>query len=237
MIVPIGDALARIEARADDLQHLFEGGFEPGDARSLRAPSALPYLDPLSVVAPDGAYFVALDARGRSSFTRDGAFSFDDGTLRGRDGSAILGSRPGGDSPVPLRADAVDLALGRVTSASIGRDGTLAYERSVVDPRSGERRTERVVVGSLALARFPAGTQPLRRDPTHVVAPPGVAPVFGRAGGDEFGALTNFARDRGRLDPLAGLERLEEAYLSFEAIRAAGFAHAGLERGALDLVK
>jgi hypothetical protein len=237
MIAPLGDALARIEARAADLQHLYEGGFEPGDARSLRGTEALPYLDPLSVVAPDGSYFVALDARGRSSFTRDGGFSFADGTLRGRDGNAVLGFRQAGASPAPLRAGAVDLALGHIAGAAIDRDGTLAYERSVVDPRTGERRSERVVVGSLALARFPAGTQPLRRDPTHVVAPPGVAPALGRPGDAAFGTVTTFARDRGRLDPLAGLDRLEEAYLSFEAIRAAGFAHVNLERGALDLVK
>ncbi len=237
MIAPIADALARIEARAEDLQHLFEGGFEPGDARSMRATNALPYLDALSVVAPDGAYFVALDARGRSTFTRAGEFSFDDGTLRGRDRTPVLGFRDGGASPVPLRADPVDIALGRVAGAAIESDGTLAYQRSVVDPRSGERRAERVAIGRLALARFPAGTQPLRRDPTHVVAPPGVAPTVGRAGENPFGRLTTFARDLGRLDPLAGLERLEEAYLSFEAMRAANFARGSLERGALDLVK
>jgi hypothetical protein len=61
--------------------------------------------------------------------------------------------------------------------------------------------------------------------------------MLGRAGDNAFGSLTTFARDLGRLDPLAGLDRLEEAYLSFEAIRAAGAAHGGLERTALDLVK
>jgi hypothetical protein len=238
MISSIADALARIEARAEDVGHLFESGFEPGDARSLqRGSHTMPFLDPLGVVAPDGAYFVALDARGRSVYTRDGAFSFADGVLRGGDGSAILGFRDGDTKPAELRADSIDVALGRVADAAIDGDGTLAYRRSFVDPRNGERRTERVVVGRVALARFPAGTQPVRRDPTHVVAPPGVAAIVGRAGDGGFASLTTFARDLGRLDPLAGLDRLGEAYLSFEAIRASGIARHGLERVALDLVK
>jgi hypothetical protein len=238
VISQIADAVARVEARAQEVQHLFEGGFEPDDARSVRrATTTLPSLDPLSVAAPDGAYFVALDERGRSIFTRDGVFSFADGTLRGRDGSPVLGFRDDAGKPAPLRADPLDVALGRVAGARLERDGSLTYERSLVDPRSGERRVERVVVGRVALGRFSAGTQPLRRDPTHVVAPSGVQPMLGRAGDNAFGSLTTFARDLGRLDPLAGLDRLEEAYLSFEAIRAAGAAHGGLERTALDLVK
>jgi len=236
MIAHIADALARIEARAEDVRHIFEGGFEPGETRALDR-SVVPLLDPLSVVAPDGTYFTSAIGEGRLAFTRDGAFTFADGALRGRDGALILGFRDGTKKPVPLRADPLDVALGRISGAHIEPDGSLAYERSSVDPRSGERRLERVVVGRIALARFPAGTQPLRRDPTHVVAPPGVEATIGPAGGNGFGPLTIFARELGRLNPLAALDRLEEAYLAFDALRATRMADGGLERTALDLVK
>jgi hypothetical protein len=238
MTAHIADALARIEARAEDVRHIFESGFEPEDARSRQlSTSAMPVLDPLSVVAPDGTYFAGAAGRGRLLFTRDGAFTFADGRLLGRDGAEILGFRDDAKRPTPLCADPLDVALGRVSGAQIETDGSLTYERSVVDPRSGERRLERVVVGRLALARFPAGTQPLRRDPTHVVAPPGIEPMLGRAGDAGFGTLGTFARDRGKLNPLAGLDRLEEAYLAFDAIRASRMARNGLDRTALDLVK
>jgi hypothetical protein len=202
----------------------------------LRNAGSAPSLDPLSVVAPDGAYFVAENGSG-VTFSRDGSLTFDDGTLRARDGAQILGYGAGSKEPLPLRADPLDIALGRVGNPRIDRDGTLSYQRSSLDPRTGERRFERVSVGRIALARFPAGTQPLRRDAVHVVAPRGVTPAIGRAGESGTGSLTPFARDLGRIDMAAGLDRLQEAYLSFEALRTAGQARAGLERGAMDLVK
>jgi hypothetical protein len=230
------DALTRVEMRAQDVFHAFESGFEPEDARvAQRGTNSVAALDPLSVVAPDGAYFARSDSTG-TTYSRDGRFVFDDGTLRGHDGAPILGYTENGTLG-PLRADPVDVALGRHRNARLDRDGTLSYERSSLDPRSGERRFERVVIGRVALARFPAGTQPLRRDALHVLAPRGVKASLGRPGEAGFGGLTLFARDLGRLDPVAGLMRLQEAYLSLEALRAAGQVRAGLDREAMNLVK
>jgi hypothetical protein len=233
----IADALGRIEQQAQDVFGGFEPGFEPADARTKRHGAAsAPSLDPLSVVAPDGSYFVSENGSGLG-FSRDGSFAFDDGTLRARDGAPVLGYGADAKKPSPLRADPLDVALGRVANPRIARDGTLSYERSSLDPRTGERRFERVAVGRIALARFPAGTQPVRRDAVHVVAPRGVAASLGRAGESGSGFLTPFARDLGGVDMAAGLDRLQEAYLAFEALRTAGLARAGLERGAMDLVK
>jgi hypothetical protein len=190
----------------------------------------------LSVVAPDGSYFVT-ENPGGVSYSRDGSFTFDDGTLRARDGAPVLGYGNGTKQPMQLQADPLDVALRRVANPRIDRDGTLSYERSSLDPRTSERRFERVRIGRIALARFPAGTQPVRRDALHVVAPRGVTASLARPGESEFGFVTPFARDLGRVDMVAGLERLQEAYLCYQALHSAGQARVGLERSAMDLVK
>jgi hypothetical protein len=232
------DALARIAASAQDVRHSFDPGFEPQDsALARREVASAPSLDPLSVTAPQSSYFLTGAPEDRARFSRDGGFTFEDGTLRSRDGAPVRGFVSGGSQAVPLRADPIDVALGRVAAPRIELDGSLVYERNVIDPRGGERRIERIVVGRVALARFPAGTQALRRDDAHVDAPPGVTPVLGRPGEAGFGSLQTLSRDLGRVDPLAGLERLREAYVSFEAIRAAGAARGGLEQTAMDLLK
>jgi flagellar basal body rod protein FlgG len=233
----IADALGRIELQSQDVLGGFEAGFEPVDGRSrLGRGASAPSFDPLSVVGPDGSYFVTENAGG-VSYSRDGSFTFDDGTLRARDGAPVLGYGDGKGPPMQLRADPLDVALRRIGNPRIDRDGTLSYERSSLDPRTAERRFERVRVGRVALARFPAGTQPVRRDALHVVAPRGVAASLARPGESDFGFVTPFARDLGRVDMVAGLERLQEAYLSYEALRSAGQARVGLERSAMDLVK
>ena len=233
----IADALGRIEARSRDVLGGFEAGFDPIDPRSrLTHPAWAPSFDPLSVAAPDGAYFATENSKG-AGYSRDGSFTFDDGTLRARDGAQVLGYGADPKRPMQLRADPLDVALRRVGNPRIDRDGTLSYERSSLDPRTGERRFERVRVGRVALARFPAGTQPVRRDALHVGAPRGVTASIAPAGESGNGLLTPFARDLGRVDMVAGLERLQEAYLSYEALHTAGQARVGLERGAMDLVK
>ncbi|MGB8204596.1 MAG: hypothetical protein WCE83_07950, partial [Candidatus Baltobacteraceae bacterium] len=128
-------------------------------------------------------------------------------------------------------------ALGRVADPRIGADGTVSYPRTTVDPRGGERRSERVALGRLALARLPAGTQPVRLDATHVAAPAGVPVFVGVPADGTFAPLTTNARDRGRIDPAAGLQRLQEAYLAFEALQAEHMARLGTEKTTLDLLK
>ena len=58
-------------------------------------------------------------------------------------------------------------------------DGSLAYTRASIDPRTRERSLERTVVGRVALARFPAGGTPQRIDATHFSAVAGVVPHLG----------------------------------------------------------
>ncbi|MFY9779368.1 MAG: hypothetical protein WAJ85_02525 [Candidatus Baltobacteraceae bacterium] len=241
MIDPaIAAAFARIGAREQDLLEAFRPGFEPrADDAAARAPQRTPSLDPLSVVAPEGAYFVSAGSGASARLSRDGSFRLTGGELRAADGSAALGFTLGErrGPPAPLRVDPVDAALGRVADPRIGADGTVSYLRTTVDPRGGERRSERVALGRLALARLPAGTQPVRLDATHVAAPAGVPVFVGVPADGTFAPLTTNARDRGRIDPAAGLQRLQEAYLAFEALQAEHMARLGTEKTTLDLLK
>jgi hypothetical protein len=235
----MSDALGRIAARAQDVLHAYQGGFEPAahDVTSSGKPAFEASVDPLSVVAPESAYFVVGGSGGAQEYSRDGAFTFTDGTLRSGDGSVVLGTTSRSASLGPLTIDPVDRALGQISDERIEGDGSVCYTRVSVDPRTGARRTDRITVGRLALARFPAGTLPVRLDPTHLGAPRGVTPHIGSAADGNFAMLTTHARDLGRLDLVAGLARLQEAYLSFEALRAAGTARGSVTKTTMDLVK
>jgi len=230
------DALSRVAGRARDLLQAYRGGFEPstGDA-TIRGTASAPALDPLSVVAPEGTFFVLRGSGGAPLLSRDGSFGFVDGELRGSDGSVALGTTDATKTLRSLRVDPVDAALGRVSEPRV--DGSVCYTRNSVDPRSGERRSERVAIGRLMLARLPAGTLPERVDVTHVRAPRGVMPLVGHPSDGNFAALTLHARDLGRLNVVAGLQRLAEAYLSLEALLSAHHARGGTDKTTMDLVK
>jgi hypothetical protein len=240
MIDPnLAGAFDRLAVRRNDVLHAFEPGFEPERADVAGRAGVQPDADPLHVVAPDSTYFVSGAAGGTATFSRAGTFAVDGGELRfaGSD-RAVLGfaiGRPG--VVVPLRVDPYDAALGRVSDARVEADGTFAYSRTSVDPRTGDRRTERVAVGRVALARFPAGTGVERIDATHVRAPVGVSPTIGAPADGRFGALTARARDLGRVDILAGLERMREAYEELDAYRASTKAHGSIDRTTMDLLK
>jgi len=232
------DALSRVASRARDLLQAYRGGFEPaaGDA-TIRGTASAPALDPLSVVAPEGSFFVTRALDGTPLLSRDGSFGFVDGELRSSDGSVALGTTDATKTLRPLRIDPVDVALGRVSAPRIEADGSVCYLRSAVEPRSGERRSERVCIGRLMLARLPAGTLPERVDATHVRAPRGVLPLVGRPADGTFAPLTLHARDLGRLNFVAGLQRLQEAYLSLEALLSAHRARGATDKTTMDLVK
>jgi hypothetical protein len=231
------DALSRVAGRARDLLQAYRGGFEPESGDATIAANAAPALDPLSVVAPEGTFFVMRGRDGTPLLSRDGSFAFVDGELRSSDGSVALGTTDASKTLRPLRVDPIDAALGRVTAARIEADGSIGYLRESFDPRSGERRTERVTIGRLTLARLPAGTLPQRVDATHVRAPRGVLPLVGAPSDGTFAPLTLHARDLGRLNVAAGLQRLQEAYLSLEALLSANHARGGVERTTMDLLK
>ena len=234
------DALDRIASRAQDLRDAYRAGAVPlhGDVRT--AGLVAPTTDPLSVAAPPNTWFLTRDAQGARSFTRDGGFTLADGVLRTRDGAEVLGYLSGdarGAVAAPLRMSDADRALGRGSDARVEADGSVVYTRSAIDPRSGLRTVERVRLGTVALARFPAGSAPVRLDPTHFGAPPGVVPHLGTPGDGSFSRLATSARDAGALDLDAGLQRLNEAYIAYEAIGAAHKARGSVEKTTLDLVK
>ena len=235
-------ALERIEARVDDVGHQFDPGYIPVlvDDRRTSSPRSTPSLDPLHATAPQDAYYVTADALGRRAYSRDGAFRLCDGALQAPDGSAVLGYLAGAtaaDAPQALRVDPVDAALGRASDARIEADGTLAYSRKTIDPKSKAAHTERVVVGRVALARFPAGTRVDAADGVHVTAPAGVAPILGTPKSDAFASLVTHSDDRGGIDIERGLSRLRDAFLSFSALQSAHNAHGRTDKVAMDLIK
>jgi len=234
------DAYERVLSRAQDLRAAFHAGAVPLNDDVRTAPQITPSNDPLSVVPPPGAWFVTRGADGVRAYERDGALSLADGVLRTPAGHDVLGY-PGGDArgavPVPLRIPDTDRALGRGADARIENDGTVAYTRAAIDPRTGARGAERVVLGRIALARFPAGTQPARLDGARVAAPHGVVPHLGTAADGTFPALATFSRDAGTIDIAAGVARLDEAYRAFEAMGAVMKSRASVQKTTVDLVK
>jgi flagellar basal body rod protein FlgG len=232
------DALKRISDRANDVLAAFTPGAMPqfGDVSGSMPP--VPSDDPLSVAAPAGAWFVTAGEGGARTFTRAGSFHVgSDGSLQTADGARVLGTPPGGGALAPLRLPEPDRTLGRGTDVHLEDDGVLAYTRTSIDPRTRERSTERAVVGRVALARFPAGSNPQRLDATHFGAVAGVVPHVGSPADGAFPALAVHARDIGTVDIDTGLQRLTEAYVAFSALQAAHKAQGAGSKVVMDLLK
>lgn len=231
-------ALDRIAERAADVRRAFTpGAFPRYDDVATPASSSSFTLDALSVAAPEGAYFVASGVHGERTYTRDGSFALRNGTLTGSEGEAILGVAPRGGPPAALRVDPVDAALGRVASPAIEADGSVVYRRETINPRTGAHEAQRVAIGRIALARFPAGTRLEAKGASLVAPPDGVAPQIGVAGDGTFAALAPMQRERSRIDVDESLARLKEAYLAFDALQAAEAAKTHLGKTAMDLLK
>lgn len=232
----LSGALDRIAERAADVRRAYIGGAFPvhDDVATPRGTSELT-LDPLSVVAPEDAYFVTIDGE-KQGYTRDGALALRGGRLVDPDGQAMFGLRAVGGFG-DLRIDRVDEALGRVRDPAIEADGSFVYRRETVDPRSGSRQSQRVVVGRLSLARFPAGTRLETSDGIRCGAPPGVLPQTGLANDGSFAPLMTMRAEHSRIDIDESLVRLKEAYLAFDALQAAEAAKAHLGKTAMDLLK
>jgi flagellar basal body rod protein FlgG len=231
-------ALDRITERAADVRRAYTPGAVPHyDDVATAAPASDFTLDPLAVVAPDGTYFVTVDQDGKRCYTRNGAFTLRNGALFDEAGHPIFGVRGSDGALAPIAVDPVDDALGRVRDAAVERDGSFVYRRATVDPRSGLRESQRVVVGRVALVRFPAGTRLESSDGTLCKAPPGVAPESGLPDDQRFPALTPMHRERSRISVDESLVRLKEAYLVFDALAAAETAKQHLGKTAMDLLK
>jgi len=183
---------------------------------------------------PERAYAIVDDGRGGALYTRDGTFTIRDGRVVDDAGRAVRGTSRPGAALGELRVDPTDLALGRVRDLHVGEDGSLTYRRETIDPRSGAFSLETVVVGRIALARFPLATALRPVDGSHVRAPDGVVPHVGSAADGTFGPMSGPRAGNG-LD--ATLQRLQEAYLALDALRAARGAQGATEKGAMDLVK
>ena len=232
------DALDRIVQRAQDVQSAFTPGAVPhfGDVATERATSR-ESLDPLCIAPPADAYFVTTDERGRTVYTRDGGFAVVNGTLTGANGRPILGFTSPDAATSELHIDAVDESLGRVAGLRIESNGALTYERTAIDPHSGARERERVVVGQVALARFPAATKLGASDANHFLAPAGTLPHVGRAGDGNFAGVAPMQREQSRVDFDRSLDRLQEAYVAFDALAAAHKARGNMGKTAMDLLK
>ncbi len=238
MNVGVANAIENVERRAEDLRMIFTGGAQPNFQDALRPERAELTNDPLSVALPPDAYLVAGDAA-RPSYTRDGALAVHDGFLVSSDGTPVLGFVMGMTPayPRPLQIDANDALLGRAQDIRVEPDGVFGYARSVLDPKTGESSVERVVVGRVGLARFPAGTRLERIDATHVGAPAHVVPFIGSPNDGSFLPIETQRRALGRLDSDAAISRLQDAYLAMRAISAVERSQNAFARGAFDLVK
>lgn len=231
-------ALDHIAERAADVSRAFTpGAFPNHDDVATAQPSSDFTLDPMSVSAPEGAYLITSDGRGGFTYTRDGLLSIRNGSVVNSEGNVICGLSLSEKSPLQLEVDPVDEALGRIGQPSIESDGSVVYRREVIEPRSGSPEVQRVVIGRIALARFPAGTKLEKTADNELRAPANVAPQLGLPGDGTFALLAPRQRERSRIDIDQGLVRLKDAYLAFEALAAAEAAKSHLGKTAMDLVK
>ena len=148
-----------------------------------------------------------------------------------------MGFASAGSPLAPLHANPLDAAMGCTRSASIEADGTVWYSRPAIDPRTGQKEQIRIAIGRVALARFPAGTQLAAVDAQHFSAPGGIVPHIGGASDGNFGPLTPHTIERSGVSVDLGLERLQDAYLALDAMRAASVADLGAQKTAMDLLK
>lgn len=228
-------ALADIASRASDVMRAFTAGAVPLHTDS--AVQTLSTTDPLTIAAPNNAYFILLGDGGRQIYTRDGQFHLQDAILVDRHDQPLMGFKREGTSLQALRIDSVDAALHRAKDVRIETDGTVTYIRSLIDPRNVQKHDTRVALGRLALARFPAGSELLPYDATRGLAPHGVAPHIGRPADGNFEHVIPYARETSRPDVSDAIEKLCEAYLAFDALRSVQTVQGKVEKTTMDLVK
>lgn len=186
--------------------------------------------------APPGAYFITRDEGGRRLFMRSSGLYLNGANLTDGNGRPILGYASREGALQPLRTDPVDASLGLAQNVRTGSDGTVSYDRSTIDPATGDRTFQHLTIGRLALARFPAGTR-LDGVDSYAAAPAGVAPHIGVPGDGGFAPLQSLSQTARNGDLDSGLVRLQEAYLALDALRAAGAAQGNVQKTVMDLLK
>ncbi|MDQ6823532.1 MAG: hypothetical protein M3Z07_03455 [Candidatus Eremiobacteraeota bacterium] len=233
----VGRAFETIGARERDVMRSYADGAIPqyNDVRTEARTE--PSADPLAVAAPANGLFIVKDERGDQRFTRDGGFTFTNGAVSDRAGRPLLGYHADTGPLAPLHADPVDVSLGLVRDLRIEADGLVSYAKALVDPKTGARESHRVTIGRIALARFPAASNVHLAGTALIAAPAGVVPHVGRPGDGNFESLILHARERSGIDIDLSLERLQEAYIAFDALRAAHKAQGSVEKTSMDLLK
>ena len=109
----LGAALDRIEERVADVRRAYTSGALPQRDDVAAATPVIDFtLDPLSVSAPQGTYFITRDAQRDLGYTRDGSFALRDGKLVDEGGNAVQRAMPDG-TLADLTIDPVDSVLGQ----------------------------------------------------------------------------------------------------------------------------
>jgi len=195
-----------------------------------------PYAAQIPCEAPQDAYFITRDEGGRRLFMRCSGLYLNGANLTDGNGHPVLGYANPEGALQPLRVDPVDASLGLAQNARVASDGTVTYDRSIIDPATGDRSFQHLTIGRLALARFPAGTR-LGGEDSYAPAPAGIAPHVGGPGDGAFAPLQLLPQTDRNGDLDSGLARLQEAYLALDALRAAGAAQGNVQKTVMDLLK
>ena len=233
----IASSLSAIASRERDLRAAYTPGAIPQNNDVFRPAREVRDLDATSASAPVGAYFVRRSVDGQRVYSRDGKIDVRADNVVDDRGYTVLGMIRGTQECVPLRVDPIDAALGRVQNLRIDGNGDVRYDREVIEPRTGEQIHQPVLVGRIALARFPAGTLLQPTDANHGVAPNGVLPHIGSAGDGTFAPLALAQRLGSSIDIDRGLERLQDAYLTLDALQAAHQASGDVAKTTMGLIK
>lgn len=234
----ISAALDRIAERAADVRRAFVPGAVPRyDDVASASPHSEFTLDPLSVALAPDTYVACRTPDGKTAYTRDGQFTIDGDRLCTADGLPVLGFARPNRGLGELCVDPVDATLGRVADLRVASDGTLSYTRSAIDPRSGRSERQRVAVGRIAVARFPAATVLPAIDAKTYAAPDGVTPHLGMPADGGLPPLESMRRQHSGVALDESLARLKAAYVAFDALTAAETASGRFKKTVMDLVK
>jgi flagellar hook protein FlgE len=224
---------------APDRQDSIVGAELPGGAAIRTAPRASA-LD----VAIDGPGLFVLDSSGQRRFTRLGDFHVDgSGYLTNSAGARVLGYRVGpSGEPVTglaaLRVPPAHVASQTYSSYSIDERGVFAGINQRTDAHTGQRTTNTIPLGRIALAVIPAPER-LKLDGDTMLQPTPAAgsPVFAPAGATGSSSLRAHALETGMVDLEGDLARLWAARRRAEYAQTIAASTDQNARTALGLVK